>query len=150
MTISSLDFKHNIVHVPEAAKRTNRILFMDAELRFVLEEYILDWWERYTKSDWLWITKAGGRIHKDHSGQMLAELGQKLDLHRKHGSLDQKLTPHCMRHFFTTHLFRNGINPEYIRWLRGDSMQTSSWQIYNHIDVEDVRKEYERCIPQLL
>lgn len=74
MTPESLDFQRQIIHVPEAAKRSNRILFMDTELKFILEEYLF-WWEEHFKSNWLWITKKGGRIHKDYTGQMLAAHG---------------------------------------------------------------------------
>lgn len=74
MTPDSLDFQHQIIHVPEAAKRSNRILFMDAELKFILEEYFF-WWEKHSKSNWLWITKRGGRVHKDYTGKMLADYG---------------------------------------------------------------------------
>lgn len=74
MTPDSLDFQHNIIHVPEAAKRSNRLMFIDTELKFILEEYFF-WWEEHSKSNWLWITKKGGRVHKDYTGQMLGALG---------------------------------------------------------------------------
>lgn len=48
------------------------------------------------------------------------------------------------------HLYRAGMDPQYIKWLRGDSLQKEAWQVHNHIDIESVRMEYERCIPKLL
>lgn len=81
---------------------------------------------------------------------ILADLGEKLHLHNSNGPLDRKLTPHCFRHWFTTHLFRAGMDPQYIKFLRGDSMRVESWQIYNRIDPEMVRIEYLRCIPKIL
>jgi len=71
-------------------------------------------------------------------------------MHDPHGPLERKLTPHCFRHFFTSYLFRAGMTPLYIKFLRGDSLRTESWMIYNRIDSELVRAEYMRCMPQIL
>lgn len=67
-------------------------------------------------------------------------------LHQDKGPLSRKLTPHCFRHWFTTHLFRSGMDPQYIKFLRGDSLREESWQIYNRIDIGLVRAEYLRCM----
>jgi integrase/recombinase XerD len=64
------------------------------------------------------------------------------------GKLADKFTPHCCRHWFTTHLLRAGMKREYVKWLRGDAIKEAV-DIYYHIDPEDVRKEYMTHIPQL-
>jgi integrase/recombinase XerD len=143
-----LDFERHIIHLPLKAKRSNNIAIMDEELERTLKEYLL-WRQARTKTDWLWISKKGGRIHKDAPGKIIAEIGRKLHLHQDKGPLCQRLTPHCFRHWFTSHLFRAGMNPQYIQFLRGDSLRDESWQIYNRIDIELVRTEYLRCIPQI-
>lgn len=144
-----LDFKKKIIHIPTKAKRSNCIAFIDPELDAVLIEY-LSWRKDRTKTEFLWLSSKGGRIHKDIYGQIISNIGKRLHLHHDNGYLDQKLTPHCFRHWFTTHLFRAGMNPQYIKFLRGDSMWDESWQIYNRIDIELVRAEYLRYIPQIL
>ncbi len=144
-----IDFNNDIIHIPYAAKRTNRIAFMDDELKIILLQY-LSWRSGRAKSPWLWISKHGGRIHKDYPGKVLAELGAALGLHNPEGPLNQRLTPHCMRHFFTTWLYRAGMDSEYLKWLRGDSLSSEAWEIYNHIDIEEVRIEYLRRIPKLI
>lgn len=63
--------------------------------------------------------------------------------------MKERFTPHCLRHWFTTHLRRSGMPRDYIKWLRGDSMN-ETMDIYNHIDVEDVRESYNSHIPKLL
>lgn len=148
LKVSDLDFPKHIIHIPQKAKRSNNISIMDEELEITLKEY-LDWRQRRTKSDWLWISMKGGRIHKDRPGMILAEIGRKLHLHQDKGPLSRKLTPHCFRHWFTTHLFRAGMDPQYIKFLRGDSLRVESWQIYNQIDIGLVRAEYLRCMPQI-
>lgn len=152
MQITDLDFEKHLIKCPPKPKRSNCTMFMDDELSFIMDFY-LRWWDIHAPDDcpWLWINEAGHRIHKDHIGRVLAKLGEALGIHDPLSTdLDRRLTPHCFRHFFVTQLFRAGMDPEYIRWLRGDSMDVSSWQIYNHIDIEAVRKEYEKNVPKLL
>lgn len=148
MKVESLDFRNDIIWIPCTAKRSNRIAFIDGELKDILREY-LSWRQERTGSSWLWISKHGGRLHKDYPGNVLAALGAALQLHTPGGPLRQRLTPHCLRHFFTTWLFRAGMNPEYIKWLRGDSLG-EAWEIYNHVDPEAVKKEYLLRMPRLL
>jgi integrase/recombinase XerD len=149
LRIEDLDFRNSIIRIPFAAKRTNCIAFMDDELKEILEEYF-SWRHEFAKSSWLWTTKQGGRIHKDYPNRMLADLGASLGLHAPGGPLCCRLTCHAFRHHFTSSLFHAGMNPEYIKWLRGDSLNREAWEIYNHIDQEEVRQEYLRRIPKLI
>ncbi len=148
LKVSDIDFQRHIIHIPKKAKRSNNIAFMDDELESTLQEYLI-WRQERAKTDWLWISKKGGRIHKDGPGMILADIGRKLHIHQDNGPLCKKLTAHCFRHWFTTHLFRAGMNPQYIKFLRGDSLREESWQMYNRIDIEIVRVEYLRCVPQI-
>lgn len=145
---SHLDFQKKIIHIPYRSKRSHFTAFMDDELEQTLKEYLV-WRHRRVKTEYLLVSSKGGRIHKDAPGMIIAEIGEKLHLHIPGGPLERKLTSHCFRHWFTTHLFRAGMNPQYIKYLRGDSLRMESWQIYNRIDIELVRIEYLRCIPQI-
>jgi len=144
-----INITKGIIRVPPKAKRSNRLAYMDAELQAALRMYLI-WRKPRARTSWLWISKRGGRIHKDYPGKMIAELGEDLGFHDPAGPLCSKLTPHCFRHWFTTWLFRAGMDPEYIKWLRGDSLRSEAWQIYNHIDSEEVRQEYLRRIPGIM
>lgn len=149
MREDDLDFRTHIIRIAPKAKRSNRIIFMDDELEAVLRQYFT--WRKFrARSSWLWVGIRGGKIRKEYPGQVFAELGETLHLHDPRGALCRRLTPHCMRHFFTTNLRRAGMNPEIIKWLRGDSLHAEAWQIYDHIDTEEARTEYLRCIPRLL
>ena len=127
---SDLDFYRKTIHIPEKKKRSNYISFMDDEFEHTLKEYLV-WGNRKAKTEYLLISNKGGRIHKDRYGMILAELGRELHLHRNDRALEAKLTPHCFRHWFTTNLFRSGMNSQYIKFLRGDSLRDEAWQIYN-------------------
>jgi len=149
LKVSDLDFEHHLIHVPHKAKRSNTIVFMDEELENTLKEYLI-WRRRRAKTEYLLVSNKGGRIHQDAPGMIVADLGEKLHLHEPNGSLEKRLTLHCFRHWFTTHLFRAGMDPFYIQFLRGDTLRGKAWMIYNHIDLEKVRSEYLRCMPKIL
>lgn len=149
MKIDGIDLQNGIIRLPAKAKRSQRIAFIDMELYTILKKY-LQWRSKRARSPWVWINKTGNKIDRDYPGELIASLASPLGLHQPRAPLCYRLTPHCFRHFFTTHLFRSGMDPQYIMWLRGDSMGKQSWQLYNHIDPEAVRVEYQRRIPKLI
>ena len=137
------------IFIRNKPKRCRNIVYMDDELHALIDEY-LSWRSPRSNSKWLWTSQRGGRIHKDHAGKVIGGLAEPLGLHNPSGPLNERLIPHCFRHFLTTELFKEGMDPQYIKWIRGDSLKKEAWQIYNHIDPDMVRAEYERCIPKLL
>ena len=149
LRVKDINMKQAIIYVPPKAKRSYCTAFIDEELSSVLDEYLV-WRKKHARTDWLWVTGHGGRVHRDYPGQIIARIGEELGLHDPDGPLSRKLTPHCCRHWFVTHLYRAGLRVDYIKWLRGDSIQKEAWQLYNHIDPEEVRQDYLRCIPQLI
>ena len=62
--------------------------------------------------------------------------------------MEDHFSPHCTRHWFTTHLRRAGMPREFIQELRGDQRQAAI-DIYDHIDKEELRKSYLEHMPQL-
>lgn len=149
LKISDIYLEQGIIRLPDKAKRTNRLAFIDDEQREVLTEYTA-WRELHATCDWLMVTKHGGRIHKDYPGKVIKKLALKFRLHDSSGPLCRRLTPHAFRHWFTTNLSRGNMKEVYIEWLRGDSISGKSWKRYNHIDPERVRVEYLKCIPKIL
>jgi integrase/recombinase XerD len=144
-----IDFKRGVLRIPPKPKRSVNKAYIDTELAAVLVEY-LAWRKKRTRSEWLWITKRGGRVHKDYYAGVIARIGSDLGLHDPKGALCDKLTPHCFRHWFTTNLRRAGMNIEIIKYLRGDRRRSEAWQMYDHIDPEEARQEYMLCIPRIL
>jgi len=62
--------------------------------------------------------------------------------------MEDHFSPHCCRHWFTTHLRRAGMPREFIQELRGDARREAI-DIYDHIDREELRKSYLAHVPQL-
>jgi integrase/recombinase XerD len=63
-------------------------------------------------------------------------------------SLEDRFTPHCCRHWFTTHLIRAGMPRDFVKELRGNSRREAI-DIYDHIDREELKESYLAHIPQL-
>ena len=64
------------------------------------------------------------------------------------GKLEDKFTPHCCRHWFVTHLLSAGMSRDFVKELRGDT-RGEAIDIYNHIDLKELKESYLAHIPQL-
>lgn len=147
MDIHDLNIEKMEFHVKPKAKRSNRLGFMDSELTTALREY-LNWREPRALDQALWISPAGMRISKNNVNKIVSGYARISGLHNPAGAMNQKFTPHCFRHFFTTTLRRAGMPREFIQELRGDRRKDAI-DIYNHIEVEELRRSYLECIPYL-
>lgn len=147
MDVYDLDLEKMEFRVKPKAKRSNRLGFLDPELTAALREY-LDWRELRAKDDALWISYEGTRISRNFVYHTVTKLASRLGLHDSRGPLNKKFTPHCFRHFFTTHLRRAKMPREFIQELRGDRRKDAV-DIYDHIEVEELRRTYLACIPSL-
>jgi integrase/recombinase XerD len=132
-------------------KRSNRIVFFDEECAAVLQRWLRIRESRYKKpgETALFISYRGSRLKELAVNRLVARAGMRVGLHDPNSDrLEDKFTPHCCRHWFTTHLIRSGMPRDYIKWLRGDAI-VEAIDIYNHIDPEDVRRSYLAHIPML-
>ena len=66
--------------------------------------------------------------------------------HLKRISNDEKLSPHSLRHSFATHLLDAGANLMSVKELLGHE-SLSSTQIYTHVQLEKMKKDYKKSHP---
>jgi len=131
-------------------KRSNRLVFFDEECAKVLQDW-LKVRERYAREDVpaLFITETGGRLEDNGVYLVVTKHAARVGLHDEVSKkLEDHLTPHCFRHWFTTYLRRNGMPREMVQELRGD-VRTDAIDIYYHIDEEQLKAKYLECIPVL-
>lgn len=128
-------------------KRSNCLGFFDAETGAALREY-LDWRESRARDHALWITPGGTRITRNYVYNVVTHYASLAGMHNPHGAMNEKFTPHCCRHTFTTWLRRAGMRREFIQELRGDRRRDAV-DIYDHIDPEELRRSYLEYIPYL-
>lgn len=137
---------------PQKAKRNNRVLPMDDELYKLFEEYLPER-DKKARSNALWISSRGGRIHKDDANKIIAAYAQPLGFHDPGGPLENKLTTHCFRKFMTHHLYAKGMRDASIKIVRGDSLSKQAWTS-NYLEPDEltleVTDEFLRCSPALL
>jgi integrase/recombinase XerD len=97
----------------------------------------------------LFLNHEGERLNRSGVFNAVVEAAMRVGLHDPTSErLEDHFGPHCCRHWFCTHLFRAGMRREFIKELRGDSRK-EAFDLYNHIDLKELKEAYVACIPQL-
>jgi integrase/recombinase XerD len=95
------------------------------------------------------LVASGVYLNRSGVFNVVVEAARRASLHDSATKrLKDHFGPHCCRHWFCTHLFRAGMRREYIKVLRGDSRK-EAFDLYNHIDLKELKEAYLACIPQL-
>ena len=132
-----------------AAKRSNRILFFDRETANMLRIWLRVRREKRKDDSALFPSQLGRRLGRGQVENLVERHAARVGLHNPDSaSLEDRFTPHCCRHWFTTHLIRAGMSRDFVKELRGD-IRKEAIDIYNHIDKEELKESYLAHIPQL-
>jgi site-specific recombinase XerD len=149
LDITSVNMEKRELLLTPTPKRTNLRVFFDDECAQCIER---------------WIKRRGAVNANNSSALFLSRNGERMspqsidDAFRKYARaagftgtrIEEKLTIHCARHWNGSALYKAGMRTEFIEFLRGDKGKTSFSSTYLHLDLEQVKAEYERCIPSLL
>jgi len=148
MDLEDMDMAKGVIYLKPTAKRSNRFVFIDPETIEALEAYLEN---RINPSPALFVsnTQRGVyRVSRNYVYRSVCENALRLGLHDPDKLLIDKFTPHCCRHWFTTHLSRAGMSRQHLQALRGDVVKDAV-DIYDHIDLDGLRGDYLDKIPQL-
>lgn len=144
-----IDWEEQSIHLQPTSKRTNQLVFFDGECYRVLERWLRAREAESPTSDALFTNQYGERLQRNGVYQVVTKNAEAVGLHDPDSSnLQDRFTPHCCRHWFTTHLRRSGMKREFIQELRGDT-RDDAIDIYDHIDPEELRESYLAHIPTL-
>ena len=145
--INLVEMKIKLKHT---AKRSNRIVFFDAETAFILRRWLkVREGQNQKGSKALFLNASGNRLDRGGILRLVGEAARRVGLHNPESKImEEHFSPHCCRHWFTTHLRRAGMRREFIQELRGDSRREAI-DIYDHIDLKELKEAYLACIPQL-
>jgi integrase/recombinase XerD len=150
LDVDDIDWVEQSIRLKPANKRTNRIIFFDDETAVVLHRWLRVRKARKVKDKAaLFISEWGTRINRNGVYQAVTEAAEQVGLHNPESDkMEDHFSPHCCRHWFTTHLRRAGMPREFIQELRGD-VRREAIDIYDHIDKKELRESYLAHIPQL-
>ncbi len=140
LDVDDIKWESYKIVLKRAPKRSNRIVFFDDEVAIVLRRWlrVRDSLKPRTKA--LFINYASKkRIDRNTVYNIVVRHSSRLGL---------RISPHDLRHWFTTWLRRNKMPREFIKELRGDRRKEAV-DIYDHIDEEELREAYLACIPKL-
>jgi integrase/recombinase XerD len=130
-------------------KRSNRVVFFDDETARILKRWIRLRERREPKTNALFIGERGQRLERNGVYIAVTKHAERVGLHDpRSDKMENHFSPHCCRHWFTTHLRRAGMSREFIQELRGDKRRDAI-DIYDHIDREELREAYLAHVPQL-
>jgi integrase/recombinase XerD len=130
-------------------KRSGRIVFFDDETARLLKRWINQREKINPATPALFIGEHGLRLNRNGVYSMVAKYAQRVGLNNpKSPKPEDHVSPHCFRHWFTTHLRRAGMDREFIKTLRGDRRREAI-DIYDRIDGAELRRAYLAFIPQL-
>jgi integrase/recombinase XerD len=150
LDVSDVDLIENKIRLKPTAKRTNRTVFFDDEAAYILRRWLAIREGMNKKSlPALFLNADGDRLNRSGVYNLVTEAAKRAGLHDPDSErLEDHFGPHCCRHWFCTHLFRAGMKREYIKELRGDSRK-DAFDLYNHIDMKELKEAYLAAIPQL-
>ena len=150
LDVSDVDLIENSLRLKPTGKRTNRTLFIDDECSFILRRWLrVREGINRKKESALFLSAWGNRISRNGVYEAVTNAAARVGLHNPESErMEDHFSPHCCRHWLTTHLRRAGMRREFIQELRGDSRREAI-DIYDHIDLKELKEAYLACIPQL-
>lgn len=148
--VDDIDWEEMSLRLKEHPKRSNTTVFFDSETARTLQRWLRvrsNYASKETKA--LFVGVLGKRLGRSGIYRVVVKHATAVGLHDPNSTeTEDHVTPHCFRHWFTTHLLRNGMPREYVKELRGD-MRREAIDLYHHIDRKDLRREYLAAIPVL-
>ena len=149
MDVTDIDWEEQSITLKKFKKRSGRVAFFDDEASRVLKRWVIQRDKLQPQSPALFLGEKGGRLKRNGVYSMVVKYAKQVGLHDSTSSRpEDHFTPHCFRHWFTTHLRRAGMDREFIKALRGDRRKQAI-DIYDRIDPEELRKQYLAYVPQL-
>lgn len=150
LDVDDIDWVEQSIRLKPTPKRTNRIVFFDDETAFILKRWLRARASRNGgDSKALFTNTNGARLNRNGVYTAITKAAERVGIHKPDsGRMEDHFSPHCCRHWFTTHMRRSGMPREFIQELRGD-VRKEAIDIYDHIDKKELRESYLAHIPQL-
>ncbi|MCS7200105.1 MAG: site-specific tyrosine recombinase XerD [Thermodesulfobacteriaceae bacterium] len=123
----------------------------DKERLVPLGDYALEYLKTYLKEvrplflnrkskDYVFLGRLGGPITRQRFWQIIKTYAKRV-------GLEDKISPHVLRHSFATHLLQGGADLRALQMLLGHSSLITT-QIYTHLDFKRLREVYDQYHPR--
>ncbi len=127
LKISDIDSKRMIIKVRNSKGNKDRQTLLSQKILVLLREYYKEWLPK----EYLFEGIRGGK----YSARSIAII---IERAAKMAKINQKVTPHVLRHSFATHLLENGTDLRYIQVLLGHNTSRTT-EIYTHVAVNNLK-----------
>ena len=111
-----------------------RIVPFGERAKDVLKKYLKEREKKGITSEYLFVSRKGGRILRQFINAILNKYAKKARIRKK-------VHPHMLRHSFATHLLERGADLRSVQELLGH-VDISTTQIYTHLTKERLREVY--------
>lgn len=150
LDINSVDLANLTIHIKPTAKRAGEIVYVDEETTNVISKW-LKIRERENKNNdpALFSDRFQNRLSPNAIREIVVKHATAEGLHDPNSDrLEAKLTPHSLRHYFSSRLRESGCPREIVQILRGDA-GTDAIDTYLHFDQASIKSAYLDYVPKL-
>ena len=149
--LDDINWTEQYVKLKPKRKRSNLVAFFDDETACVLQRWLRarENYKIEVGCKALFVGEHGGRLKRHGIYHAVTRHAENVGLCDPNSPrVEDHFFPHCLRHWFTTHLRRSGIKREFLKELRGDSRKEAV-DIYDHIDLKELKRAYLAAMPTL-
>ena len=143
LNVQDIDFQESYIRCWGKGSK-ERIVYAHAKAMDGLQEYLagprMSLVGDHKDEPALFVNHRGERLTRQWVWNILKTYGKK-------AGIDQKITPHTLRHSFATHLLQKGASLRHVQELLGHS-SISTTQVYTHLTGDHLRDEYEKSHPR--
>lgn len=144
VNLKTLDINLNAGYVRTLGKGSKeRIVPMGDKAMEAIREYLASGRKKFLKggnSPYLFLNYRGGSLTRQGFWKIIRKYGLKAGIRKK-------ITPHCIRHSFASHLLEAGADLRSVQIMLGHA-DISTTQIYTHVTRERLRELHEKCHPR--
>ena len=126
LRLRDLDVERRQVIIKNSKGRKDRIVVMAESILPLLHNYI----NTYQPTEYFAEGRDGVKYHAESIRAFLKESCRRAGIRKR-------VTPHCLRHSYATHMLENGIDIRYIQELLGHSKPETT-MIYTHVSRKDI------------
>ena len=139
LDVDDVDFISGVIKVLGKGSKERMVPIGDQALGSI-RKYTESRDKRASGRDAVFLNSRGGRL-TDRSVRRV------LDKYIHMCSMEEKISPHSLRHSFATHLLDRGADLRSVQELLGH-MNLSTTQIYTHVTMERLKSVYDKAHPR--